>query len=74
MHFSIFLLCPHRVDNATGCTYGDLRLVGGTSDLEGRLEVCAGGRWGTVCDDEFNEIDASVVCRQLGYYPESKYP
>ncbi len=65
--------CVLTVDNATNCTYGELRLVGGVSDLEGRLEVCAGGRWGTVCDDEFDRTDAGVVCRQLGYYPESKY-
>ena len=50
---------------ATHCTNGDLRLVGGYMDHEGRVEVCISGYWRTVCNNNFDDGDTLVVCRQL---------
>jgi hypothetical protein len=52
---------------AVVCDQGSIRLVGGTSAQEGRLELCNNNAWGTVCDDAFGTADANVACRQLGF-------
>ena len=49
-----------------------MRLVNGTTVLEGRVEVCFNNVWGTVCDNRFNSDDAQVICNQLSLPFSSK--
>ena len=52
--------------HSANCTDGALRLVGGSTDREERVEVCVGGRrWRTVCTGS-QEL-AGAVCSQIGY-------
>ena len=57
--------CPYIT--APFCNEGDLRLFGGEADNEGTLELCLNQDWGTVCDDLWDNNDAKVACRKLGF-------
>ena len=43
-----------------------IRLIGGNTIGEGRVEILYSNSWATVCDDRWDNTDAGVVCRQLG--------
>ena len=43
-----------------------VRLMGG-NDTAGRVEIFYNGQWGSVCDDHWTSMEASVICRELGF-------
>ena len=49
-----------------------MRLNGGNNSREGLVEIFQNNQWGTVCGFLWDESDASVVCRQLGFSPLGK--
>ncbi len=47
---------------------GSIRLNGGSTSTEGRVEVLYNGRWGAMCADMFwDEDDGRVACLELGH-------
>jgi len=72
--------CPHSGWGGQNCSHSDdvsvscivdstdaVALVGGRNPRAGRLEVFHANEWGTVCDDEFTDAAARVVCFSLGF-------
>lgn len=52
------------------CINGDVRLVGGRTEMEGRVEICYDENYGTICNGGLDTQSPVVICRQLGYSAE----
>ena len=66
--------CSHSQDagaKCLTCTQGVIRLRGGNA-TSGRVEICNNNDWGRVCSDGWDNNDAEVACRQLGFEPTGK--
>ena len=65
-HFLVYAI-PIVSPVGISCNNGEIRLASGSTENQGRVEVCYNDQWGTVCHDSWSSTDATVVCRQLGY-------
>ncbi|XP_069139920.1 scavenger receptor cysteine-rich domain superfamily protein-like [Argopecten irradians] len=61
--------CSRAQEVGVRCEAKDVRLVGGSHSLEGRVEVKVNGAWSTICDEDWDDTDALTVCRMLLQYP-----
>ena len=52
--------------NVIAATSGDLRLAGGGATY-GRVEIFYNKEWGTICDNGWDDHEAAIVCRHLGF-------
>lgn len=77
LYMVLYSIIKHiQVDAITqnaDCGHGSVRLVGHDEEgyRQGRVELCVNNVWGTICNTQFNQEDANVVCAQLdGFYRE----
>ena len=49
---------------------GVIRLFNGSSVSDGEVQYCLGSTWTPVCGDDWDESEAAVACRHLGFAGE----
>ncbi|GLC43450.1 hypothetical protein PLESTB_001558500 [Pleodorina starrii] len=60
-------LLPTARDVYPCASEGAVRLRDSDNLDWGRVEFCHAGQWGSICHDGWDDQEATVVCRQLGY-------
>lgn len=58
---------------SSSCTEGEVRLVGGTTQYEGTVEVCVNRAWGSVCSYSGWYNASRIVCAQMGALPIGQF-
>ena len=54
------------------CVDGTVNITGESSAMKGKVEVCKGGEWWSICHGGWGFREAAVVCSQLGYPAEGE--
>jgi len=54
------------ITDGTSCVEGDIRLLDGTGQFGGRVEICHLNVWGSICSDSWSRNDGLVACHQMG--------
>ena len=68
-----FVTCSESLSLSLACNEdGQLRLIDGVDDYSGRVEVCVGGEWNSVCDKNITVKDAEDVCGQVNLMKDGK--
>ena len=55
-----------------GCEENAIRLMEVQNKFKGLVEVCQDGKWKTVCNQGWDDREARVVCRQLGFAEDTR--
>ena len=83
LSYFIIFFPPHSAENIICSLFlSELKLDFKDDDDYGRLKIFHQGEWGTVCNDKFDDVAATVACKQMGHQrgiayegnKEYKYP
>ena len=67
------IICQGDTSRPTECEHGDVRLAGGETEMEGRVEFCSYGYWAVPCDALWYEYNTNAVCKQLGFPTDGEH-
>ncbi|CAC5422430.1 Neurotrypsin [Mytilus coruscus] len=65
--------CDNNHEAGALCRATNVRLSGGSHTMEGRVEIKIDGTWSTLCDEEWNDNEANIICKMLTAYPLNRF-